>query len=163
MSTGRKERYEPEAYAQVIKDLAAGVTLASALGGPDRPGRTAFYQRLKEDPALAREYDAAMQQRAQCRVDALLDVNQRLLCGKLDPASAKVISSNLIWLAGKESPRQYGEVNRTELTGRDGKDLIQEPRMSDYELARYAAYLLTKAERHGGTLLPLPNAEEATP
>ena len=50
MSTGRKERYTPEAYAAVIKDLADGIPLANALGGPNRPGRTALYERLKTDP-----------------------------------------------------------------------------------------------------------------
>lgn len=75
MSTGRKERYTPEAYAAVIKDLADGIPLASALGGPDRPGRTAFYERLKTDPELAGDYESAMQQRAELQVDALLDVN----------------------------------------------------------------------------------------
>ena len=72
MSTGRKERYEPEAYAQVMKDLAAGVTLASALGGPDRPGRTAFYQRLKEAQPLPASTKRPWNQSARVYVDKLL-------------------------------------------------------------------------------------------
>lgn len=146
--SGRLTKYSDEAYSAVIKDIAAGTPLANALGGKDRPGRTAFYQRLKEDASLAREYDAAMQQRAQVRVDELLDVNQRLLEGRIDPASAKVISQNLQWLAAKESPKQYGEVTRTELTGRDGRDLLPtSPPLSDFEVARGISFLLHKGAK----------------
>ena len=146
--SGRLTKYSDEAYAAVIADIAAGTPLASALGGKDRPGRTGFFQRLKTDPDLAREYAAAMEQRAQCRVDAILDVNDRLLRGALDPASAKVISSNLIWLASKEDNRRYGEIQRTELTGRDGRDLLPEQsKMNDRELARLLAFLLNKGAR----------------
>ena len=67
MSTGRKERYTPEAYAAVIKDLADGIPLASALGGPDRPGRTAFYERLKTDPELAGTMKARCNRGPSCR------------------------------------------------------------------------------------------------
>lgn len=147
MSTGRKERYNPEAYASVIKDLADGIPLANALGGPDRPGRTAFYQRLKDEPALAREYEAALQQRAQCRVDALLDINDRLLQGRIDPQSAKVASENLRWLASREDSRRYGDKSQTEITGRDGRDLLPPQPMSDLETARLIAHLLHKGGR----------------
>ena len=161
--SGRITKYSDEAYSAVIKDIAAGIPLANALGGPSKPGRTLFFARLKEDPALAREYEAAMQMRGQVRVDELLDVNQRLLKGLIDPQSAKVISSNLIWLAGKEAPKTYGEVTRTELTGKDGKDLIPEAeQVSEFELARRIAYLLHKGGRaiDRGELHALP---EPTP
>jgi hypothetical protein len=67
MGSGRKERWGPEAYAAVIKDIGAGIPLASCLGGKDRPGRTSFYSRLKEDAQLAADYEAAMQQRAEAK------------------------------------------------------------------------------------------------
>ena len=159
MSTGRKERYSPEAYAAVIKDLAAGVTLASALGGPDRPGRIGFYQRLKEDAALAREYEAAMEIRAAGYVDKLLEINEKLMQGKIDPASARAASENYKWIAAKSDARRWGDRQTIEATGAGGKDLFPEPRMSDLELARYCAFLLGKAERvvDRGDLIALPD------
>jgi len=159
--SGRIPKWTDADFQAVITDLAKGTPLASALGGSNRPGRTAFYQRLKEDPALAREYDAAMQQRASCRIDALLDVNERLLCGRLDPASAKVISQNLQWLAAKESPKQYGEKQVIEATGADGKSLFPEPKMDDRETARLLAFLLSRGQRaieERGDLVVLPEA-----
>ena len=105
--SGRKKRYNDAAYAEVVRLIGEGVPLSNALGGKDKPGRTAFFERLKNDATLARQYEFAMQQRAQCRVDAILDINARLLEGRIDPASAKVASSNLIWLAGKEDRARF--------------------------------------------------------
>ena len=57
--TGRT-RYSEEAFSEVIRLISEGVPLANALGGRDRPGRSAFYERLKSDATLAREYEIAM-------------------------------------------------------------------------------------------------------
>ena len=159
--TGRT-KYSDEAFAEVIRLISEGVPLANALGGKDRPGRTAFYERLKSDATLAREYEVAMTQRAQCRVDAILDVNDRLLRGAIDPQSARCISDNLKWLAQKEDPRRFSDVSRTEISGRDGKDLL--PEMSDFELARVLAYLVGKGTVKApciecGELRALPDPE----
>ncbi len=159
MSTGRKERYSPESYAAVIKDLADGVTLALALGGPNRPGRTAFFQKLKGDPTLTREYEAAMEIRAAGYVDKLLEINEKLMQGKIDPASARAASENYKWIAAKSDGRRWGDRQTIEATGAGGKDLFPEPRMSDLELARYCAFLIGKAGRtvDRGDLIALPD------
>jgi hypothetical protein len=124
MSTGRKELHAPEAYYDVIRLIGEGVPLANALGGPDRPGRTRFYDRLKVDGELERAYALAMQQRAAGRADKLLEINELLLKGKIDPQSAKVASDNYKWLASKEDSRRYGDISRQEITGRDGANLL---------------------------------------
>ena len=165
MGSGRKERYGPEAYAEVIRLIGEGVPLSDALGGKDKPGKTAFYQRLKEDPQLNRDYETALSMRAQTRIDALLDVNARLLEGKLDPSSAKVISQNLQWLAGREDRARWGDRQISEITGRDGAPLIPETQqLSDFETARLLAYLLNKGTPpepiDGGDLVAIENAAD---
>ena len=145
MSSGRKERWTPEDYAKVIQLISEGRALTDCLGGKDKPGKTAFYQRLKDDPQLNRDYELALSMRAQTRIDALLDVNARLLEGKLDPSSAKVISQNLQWLAGREDRARWGDRQISEITGRDGAPLIPETQqLSDFETAPLLAYLLSK-------------------
>lgn len=159
MGSGRKERYSAEAYAEVIRLIGEGVPLSDALGGPDRPGKTAFYQRLKEDPSLNRDYETVLSMRASCRIDALLDVNARLLEGRIDPQSARVISDNLKFLAGKEDRARWGEVSRTELTGRDGKDLLSaKADISDFELARLISFIMGRGAQQtvdGGDLVAI--------
>ena len=161
MSSGRKERYGPEAYAEVIRLISEGRPLTDCLGGPDRPGKTAFYQRLKDDPQLNRDYELALSMRANCRIDALLDVNQRLLEGKIDPQSAACISKNLQWLASREDRNRWGDRQVTELSGPGGRDLIPpHEELSQFEFARLLAFYLGKGTPpepiDGGELTALP-------
>ena len=87
----------------------------------------------------------------------------RACAAQAQPASAKVASSNLIWLAGKEDRARFGEVSRAEITGKDGAPLLAEPQMSDFETARLIAYLMNKGAGHGpingGELHALPSPE----
>ena len=76
--------------------------------------------------------------------------------GKIDPAQrARCIRELQMdreqnpMLAAGATGRQT-EADR----GRRQRFDFREPKMSDYEMARYAAYLLSKAGRHGGTLVP---------
>jgi hypothetical protein len=162
MSTGRKELYPSESYYDVVRLIGEGIPLADALGGKGRPGRTAFYQRLKEDGELEKAYALAMQQRAAGRADKLLEINELLMKGKIDPQSAKVASDNYKWLASKEDSRRYGDISRQEITGRDGANLIPEQqKMSDMETARLLAYLWhkgTKGVEDRGDLVALESA-----
>ena len=50
----------------------------------------------------------------------LEDINDRLLEGTLDPAAARVISSNKQWKASKLASKTYGDKSKVELGGLDG-------------------------------------------
>ncbi len=168
MSTGRIDRYGQEAYDEVVRLIGEGVPLATALGGPGKPGRTSFFARLKQDPALAMAYDAAMCVRAQGRISKIEEITDRVLAGKIDPPSAKVAIDSMKWLAQREDPKRFGDRQTTELTGRDGAPLLPDtPKMSDLEMARLLAYLLSKGAKavpaiDAGDLLVLPNSAEST-
>ncbi len=163
MSVGRKELWPPEAYFEIVRAIGEGTNLVDAMG-KGKPGKTAFYARLREDPQLAKAYETALTMRADAQVDALLEVNKRLLEGRIDPQSARVLSDNLKWLSGKNNPRLYGETSRTEITGRDGAPLIVDrPKMNDFDLARLVAHIFDKAGRatvDKGELLALPESAE---
>ena len=72
------------------------------------------------------------------------------------------------WLAQREDPKRFGDRQTTELTGRDGAPLLPDtPKMSDLEMARLLAYLLSKGAKavpaiDAGDLLVLPNSAEST-
>jgi len=99
--------------------------------------------------------------RAQARIAKIEDVIEQVLCGRAEPAAAKVALDSLRWLAQKEDPSRYSDVQRSEVTGRDGRDLIpDQPKMSDAETARLLAYLLSKGQRSidRGDLVVLPES-----
>jgi hypothetical protein len=160
--SGRIAKYSDEAYQDIIRDLADGVPLHKAIGGDNRPGRTMFYRKIAENAELARDYDRAMVMRAQVRIAKIEEVIEQVLTGMAEPAAAKVALDSLRWLCQKEDPKRYSDVQRSEITGRDGAPLIEQPRMSDFEMARLLAHLLDKGTRAGiedrGDLIALPEA-----
>ena len=147
MSTGRKERWPPEAYFEVVHLIGDSVPLNEALG-KERPAKTAFYSRLREDAELAKAYEMALTLRAQGRIAKIEDVIEKVLVGKVDPQSAKVALDSLRWLAQKEDPKRYSDISRSEVSGPGGKDLIpSQEKPSDLDLARYIAWIMNRAER----------------
>ena len=159
MSVGRKERWTPEDYMEVVRLIADGVPLNEALG-KTRPAKTAFFTRLREDAELAKAYGIAQSMRAQTRIQKIEEFIGKLETGKIDPSSAKVAIDALKWLSAKEDPR-YADVQRSEITGRDGERLIpDQPKMDDRETARLLAYLLSRGQRaieERGELTVLPD------
>ena len=160
MSTGRKEVWPPEAYFEIVQLISEGVNLADAMG-KTRPAKTSFFNRLREDSELAKAYERAMVMRAQGRIAKIEEIVAKLEIGKIDPSSAKVAIDAMKWLSQKEDPKRYSDVSRSEVSGPEGKSLFPEPRLSDFDLARNIAFILDRAERHGGDLRVLPN-EAAT-
>ena len=85
--------------------------------------------------------------RAQGRISKIEEIVAKLETGKIDPSSAKVAIDAMKWLSQKEDPKRYSDVQRAELSGPNGRDLIpDQPRMSDFDLARLAAFYLTRAD-----------------
>ena len=141
---GRLTKYGDEAYQAILADLANGIPLAKAIGGKDRPSRTRLFQKIAEDAEFARAYDRARESRAQVRIEKIEDVVEKVLCGLYEPSAAKVALDSLWKLAAKEDPRRYSDVQRTELTGKDGSPILAQPEISNFEFARLLAFYLNK-------------------
>lgn len=158
--TGRIAKFTEEDYRAILADLADGTPLAKSWGG-NRPGKTLFHRKVATDAAFAQDYSRAMVMRAQARIAKIEEIVDKLEVGRIDPASAKCAIDALKWPSQKEDPSRYSDVQRAEVTGRDGRDLIPEqPKVSDFETARLLAYLLNKGAEDRGTLTALP---ETTP
>ena len=157
--TGKLTKFTEEDYQSILKDLAEGVPLSKSWGG-ERPGKTLFHRKVATDAAFAQDYSRAMVMRAQARIAKIEDVIDQVLSGRAEPAAAKVALDSLRWLCQKEDPARYSDIQRSEVSGPGGKDLISnQPQLSDRELARLLAYLLNKGARQpidAGDLIPLP-------
>ena len=158
MSSGRKERWSLEDYLDVARLIGEGVPLNDAMG-KDRPAKTAYWKKMQESPELQRAHELAMVMRASTRIAKIEDFVAKLEVGTVDPASARTAIDALKWLAQKEDKR-YSDVQRTELTGAGGRDLIQPNEdLSPFEFARLLAFYLGKGTPpepvEGGELVAL--------
>ena len=159
MSSGRKERWSLEDYLEVARLIGEGVPLNEAMG-KERPAKTAYWKKMQESPELQRAHELAMVMRAQTRIAKIEDFIVKLETGRIDPSSAATAIKALQWLSQKEDPKRYSDVQRTELTGKDGASLLAQPEMSNFEFARLLAFYLNKGAPpepiDGGELTALP-------
>ena len=125
LSTGRKERWALEDYLNVARLIGEGVPLNEALG-KERPAKTAYWKKMQESPELQRAHALAMTMRAETRIERIEGLVDKLETGKIDPSSAATAIKALQWLAQKESPKIYSDIQRSEVSGPEGKDLFPE-------------------------------------
>jgi hypothetical protein len=132
----------PDNIRAVLDDLANGASLERACKPAGRPSKATVLRRIKTDPELALAHAEALDARGEHRVGQLVELNEKLIRGEIDPQTCRVASENLRWLAGKDSNR-YSERQRIEATGKDGAPLIPEPRPADMmDTARFFALAL---------------------
>jgi hypothetical protein len=145
-----------EAFARVLEFVGEGNSLIAACRRQGMPGKSSVLGRLRSDPSFARAYEAALEERAQvlmARYDSILD---KLEEGRIDPSSARVLLDGLK-LRMQLDDRRLSERQRTEVTAAEGKPLFPEREpISDFELARFMAYTLTKADMVTKTEYPEP-------
>lgn len=156
MSTARAS-YSEQSFAAVLDDLASGLSLEAACRGDKRPSKSTVQRRIKSDPAFAQAHSEALEARAESRVDKLMQINERLEIGTIDPSSARVILDNLKWLAGKDHPARFSEKFKSEISGPNGVPLIPDTKQpDDLEIAVYLAHVLDRQSRAGIDAQGLP-------
>ncbi len=141
----RRCEYSIEIVESVCVRLSEGEMVKAALESLGIARRT-FFGWIRQHPEAAAQYRAARLARGEHCRDQLIELNEKLKQGKIDPQSARVLSDNLRWMAAKDAPELFSD--RVELTGANGQDLTTEDKPRDnLELARWMALVLTKAGR----------------
>lgn len=111
----------PKLFELIAEDHS--LTVACKMMGLHR--HTVEY-RIADDAKLSREFMLARASRADALADKAIDIANDILTGGLlcDPKDAKIAASIYQWAAAQMAPKSWGQATtRTELTGKDGKDL----------------------------------------
>jgi hypothetical protein len=131
-----------------ICELIAGGATATAAVASLGVNRRTFFGWISENPEAARLYRAARVARGEHYRDKLDELNRKLEEGLIDPASAREIGANLRKMAAWDAPQLFSDHAKVEVTGKDGKDLIQPDKPRDnLELARWMALVMTRANK----------------
>ena len=78
-------------FQDVLSAISDGASLATACKPSGRPSKDTVLRRTKSDAEFSRRYEEALAGRAEVRVGQLVDVNDKLLKGEIDPTSARVV------------------------------------------------------------------------
>ena len=134
-------------FEQVLDHIAEGQSLIEACQHPGMPSRKTVQRRCRTDAAFAKAYQQAVEDRAEFRAHRFNEVLQRIERDEIDPSSARVLLDGLKFQMGLDD-RRFADRTRIEATGKDGAPLISEAKpVSDFETARYIAYLLSKSAK----------------
>ena len=144
MPAGRPTDYTEELADEICRKVALGSNLRRISQEESMPCEETLYRWRKEIPEFSKKYQDAVEERADARNHNIDDLKDKVETGVLEPNAANVILKAEIWQAGRENPKRYGD--KTEITGKDGKDLIPQA-MPDSELARRIASILSQVDK----------------
>jgi len=152
ISTPKVERARvsitPALFDAILDCIADGATLDKLCLEPGMPSRSAVYGFMRAIPGARARMDEATGQRADWRAGKIHDLAAQVEAGTLDPQAARVAIDAHRFLAAREAPGRYGDRAAIEHTGKDGKDLLPEPKpMGNLELARGLAYICRMGAR----------------
>lgn len=102
-------KWDKELENEVLEWLAEGKTLTSYCQQEGKPSISTVNRHIDESPEFDLKCIRAREVGGDVAADKLAEINQALADGTVDAYAAKIISSNLQWMASKLMPRRYGD------------------------------------------------------
>lgn len=169
---GRPEVWTPEKKQEAIDKILARIatsrdSIATIVEEDESlPSETTFFKWKREDEKLAQDYAHAKDEQADLIFSEMLDIaddgrNDWMKIKRGDEVvevenkeaigRSRVRLDTRKWVLGKLRPKQFGDLVRQEITGKDGQDLFE--KATDADLDKRIADLLRKTgaiEAFGG-------------
>lgn len=121
MSPGRPSTFTQEIADAILDRLASGESMSKICTGKGMPHRITVIRWMGSNPEFATRCARAREIQADVMDDRILEVADNVLKGKVDSQSAKVAISAFQWRASKLAPKVYGDLQKLEHSGADGK------------------------------------------
>jgi len=116
----RPSDYSDDLAERICAGLMDGQSLRRVCADEDMPDRRTIYRWMQSIPDFATKCAHARVIQADAIEEDMADIEDRTLCGELDPAAARAVLSSKQWRASKLAPKKYGEKLHAELTGAGG-------------------------------------------
>lgn len=103
------EKRKAKAIKAILAEIASGRPLTSVCTSPELPGYVTWYEWMKADEQLVKEYARACSDRADVIFEKLGDLSNDVKDGKIEPNAARVAADIEKWRLGKMKPKVYGD------------------------------------------------------
>jgi hypothetical protein len=133
---GRPSTFTDELAATICERLARGEPLVGICRDEAMPGERTVYQWLRQNEQFRQAYVHAREERADAVFDDMFRIADE--AAPEDTQRARLMIDTRKWALARMAPKKYGD--KTEITGKDGKDLIPSTEASD--VARRVAFML---------------------
>lgn len=140
----RPTDYTPEMATEICKRIMDNRSLRNVCEDPDMPARSTVFLWLNEHEEFSDQYARACQIRQEIKFDEIEDL--AAMASPEDYQVRKLQIDTRKWVLSKEAPKKYGDKISQEISGKDGGP-IETKELSDNEVARRMAFLLTKAAK----------------
>jgi len=159
---GRPSDYSPALASAICAQLADGKSMRAVCKAESMPSMQTVFRWLGEKIEFREQYEKAKEESADVHSEDMLDIadsGSNDWMENNDPdnpgyrANGEHIQRSRLrvdtrkWIASKLKPKKYGDRMTTELTGKDGKDLV--PDLTDKkvidDVARRLAFILSAA------------------
>lgn len=108
--------YDQEVADEISERIAKGESLLSICSNDHIPSYTTIMKWLRENAYFSQNYARSRIDQADTIYYEIVDVEQRLESGEIDPATARVLGDLKRWRAARMKPKVYGDSKHLEIT-----------------------------------------------
>lgn len=134
-SVGRPSSYTEETASKLCSYLSMGQSLRTACKNEGMPSIQTVFNWIASNPTFLEQYTRAKEEASDALVEDMLDIADEtpsipemdkegnIVAVKIDSAGVarnRLRVETRKWIASKLKPKKYGDVTRTEITGKDG-------------------------------------------
>ena len=133
LNLGRPTLFSQNLADIICEKIANGMSLRKICADDNMPAVSVILRWLTEEDkkTFKDQYAHAREEQAETLADSIVDIADAIMPvgfdGKIDSAAvnqARLRVDARKWIAAKLKPKKYGDFNRIEHSGKDGKDLI---------------------------------------
>ena len=159
----RPSDYTPELASEICAKLAEGQSLRTVCKEESMPCTSSVFNWFRKHPEFLEQYTRAKEESADAMAEEVLDIaddatNDWMSKNAGDDVAfsfngehvqrSRLRIETRKWLMAKMKPKKYGEKVMQEITGKDGGAIkVEEQPVSDRDLARRIAFILTKGTK----------------
>lgn len=107
MAIGRPSDYNREIAEIIIKRMCEGETVTQICSESGMPNKSTVWLWSATHADFSIQYARAIKCLGQCYAEGIDTIDDDLRHGKIDPATARVLSDNKKWRASKFYPKMY--------------------------------------------------------
>lgn len=117
---GRPSLYSPKLAYAFLDRVRSGRSVRNVCKDKDMPDRRTIDRWCNRYPSFAAKYKQAIELRLMDQFESLEDIEEKTLNGEYDPKAASVTIGSRQWRLAKLRPKQFGDKQQIEHTGKDG-------------------------------------------
>ena len=127
---GRPTKYSQELASTICAELAIGKSLRTVVKEDGMPSMSTVFNWLSSNKSFLEQYEKAKAESADALVEDMLYIAEEKPILVDEKGVEKIDSAGVArnrlrvdtrkWVASKLKPKKYGDVNKVELTGKDG-------------------------------------------